>query len=160
MNPKIKKLSELAKIAEKLKKQGKRIVTTNGSFDLMHVGHVYFLRKAKEQGDVLIVGLNSDSSIKKYKSRDRPIIPQEDRSEMMAAMEMVDYVFVFDETTPNRFLSILRPHVHANEASYGEDCVEADVVRKNGGRLYLVPKIKGLSTTQIIKRIIKVYSKE
>ncbi len=161
MHPKIKKLDELVKIVKELKRQGKTIVTTNGSFDIMHACHVYFLRKAKEQGDILIVGLNSDSSIKKYKSKDRPIIPQKYRTEMMAAMEMVDYVFIFNETTPNKFISIIKPDVHANAASYGKECVEAEAVKKAGGRLYLVHEIGGnLSTTKIIKRIMRGYSKE
>lgn len=161
MSDKIKRLGELVKIREELRKKGKKVVTTNGSFDIMHAGHVYFLRLAKKQGDVLIVGLNSDKSIHEYKSKDRPIIPEKHRAEMMAAMEMVDYVFLFDETIPNAYLEKLKPDVHANAASYGKDCVEAELVKRNGGRLFLVPDDKnGLSTTEIIKKIIKVYGKK
>lgn len=159
MNPKIKKFSELVEIVKKLKKEDKKIVTTNGSFDLVHAGHIAFLYKAKEQGDILIVGLNSDSSIKQYKSKDRPIISQKDRAELMAALEMVDYVFIFDETTPVKFISILKPDVHANAAQYGKECIEANAVKEAGGKLYLVPTLVDVSTTKIINKIIKVYGK-
>ncbi|GAG14983.1 unnamed protein product, partial [marine sediment metagenome] len=99
---KIKTFEEIKEIAPKLKSEGKKIVTTNGSFDLLHIGHVKSLQKAKEYGDILIVGLNSDSSIKQYKSKDRPIVGQKERAEMLAALECVDYVVIFDETDPRK----------------------------------------------------------
>jgi rfaE bifunctional protein nucleotidyltransferase chain/domain len=148
-----KTIGELARLSARLARQGKRIVTANGSFDLLHAGHVQFLEEAKAQGDVLIVGLNSDASIRRYKSVHRPIIPQRDRLRMVAALEAVDYVSVFAATTPLRFLTAVRPHVHCNGAEYGRDCVEAPLLRRIGARLHLVPKTRGLSTTQIIERI-------
>ena len=159
MNSKIKTREEINKIAQDLKKQGKTIVTTNGSFDMLHIGHVKFLQEAKEQGDVLIIGLNSDSSVKKYKSPDRPMIQQEYRAEMLAALECVDYITIFDETDPNTFIEGIKPNVHANGVEYGEDCIEAETVKKVGGKLYLIKNFGGFSTTNLIKKIIEIYGK-
>ncbi|MBN1645275.1 adenylyltransferase/cytidyltransferase family protein [Candidatus Woesearchaeota archaeon] len=158
---KIKTKQEIAVICEELRSQGKKIVTTNGSFDILHYGHVFAFNKAKEQGDILIVGLNSDISIKKYKGNDRPIIPQEYRAKLLAALECVDYVVLFDETIPNDFLEKVKPDVHVNEANYGENCIEAPVIKKHGGKLYLFKReIEGVSTTGIIHKILNVYGKK
>ncbi len=158
MNSKIKTINEIKKIAEKLKKEGKKIVTTNGSFDIIHIGHVKFLQEAKKQGDILIVGLNSDVSVKKYKSKDRPIIPQEYRAEMLAAFECVDYVVIMDEAEiAVPLVNAVKPNIHANGAEYGENCIEAEAVKKNGGKLYLIKNFQGFSTTNLIKKIIDVY---
>ena len=137
--------------SERLK--GKKIVTCNGSFDLFHYGHLVFLNYAREQGDVLVVGINSDSSIKKYKSENRPIVPEEQRSQIIAALDIVDYVHIFDETVPMPFIEAVKPDFHANGAEYGEECIEAETVKKNGGKIYLVPRVDGLSTTELIKKI-------
>lgn len=153
MKEKIVNRKEIAKLSEDLKKQGKTVVTLNGSFDLLHAGHLHFLNSAKEQGDILIVGLNSDSSIKKYKSEDRPIIKQDDRASMLAALGMVDHVVIFDETDPVALLEEIKPNVHVNGAEYGEECVEAETVKKNGGRLHLIGRVEGLSTTEIVEKI-------
>jgi rfaE bifunctional protein nucleotidyltransferase chain/domain len=144
---------ELAGLAASLHAQGKTIVTCNGSFDLFHYGHLVFLKEASEQGDVLIVGTNSDSSVKQYKNPNRPMVPQEQRAAILAALEMVDYVHIFDETVPMPFLDVVKPQVHANGEEYGENCIEADTVRKNGGRIHLIKRVPGLSTTDLIKRI-------
>lgn len=160
MNPKIKTLPETVHLVKQLKKEGKTIVTNNGSYDLLHFGHVKSLQEAKQQGDVLIVGINSDSSVKKYKSKDRPIIPQTQRAEMIAALECVDYVFIFEETTPIRFINLLKPHIHTNSANYGENCIEAEAVKQNGGKLYLLQKYESISTSEIIKKILKIYTRE
>lgn len=138
---------------QKLKKEGKKIVSLNGSFDLMHAGHLYILQQAKQQGDVLIVALNSDESIKAYKSKDRPIIDLENRKKMMAACMFVDYVTSFDETTPCQILSQICPDIHVNGAEYGDNCVEKETVESLGGRVYLVDRIPGLSTTEVIKKV-------
>jgi D-glycero-beta-D-manno-heptose 1-phosphate adenylyltransferase len=138
---------------EKVRGQGKSIVSLNGSFDLMHAGHLQIIYEASLQGDVLIVALNSDRSIQAYKSPDRPIIPLEYRLQLMAALEFVDYVTWFDETDPVRLLGEIKPDVHVNGAEYGENCIEADVVKKNGGRIHIVNLVPGLSTTQILKKI-------
>lgn len=150
---KIKSLDEIILITENLKKQGKRIVTTNGSYDIIHSGHVKSLYESKDQGDILIVGLNSDKSIKEYKSKDRPIIGEKDRAEMIAGLGCVNYVFIFDETTPLDFLEKIKPDVHTNGADYGENCIEKPIINKNGGKLYLLKKYDGISTTKIIQKI-------
>ena len=143
----------LADLGCRLRAAGRTIVTCNGSFDLFHFGHLYFLQTARAQGDVLIVGLNSDSSIKQYKDPRRPVVPQDQRWQILAALEIVDYIHIFDETVPMPFLAAVRPHVHVNGAEYGENCIEAETVRAGGGRLVLVPKVAGLSTTELIARI-------
>lgn len=160
MKQKIIDREKISVLAKRLKEEGKKIVTTNGSFDILHAGHAEYLQEAKKQGDVLIVGLNSDSSIKAYKSKDRPIIPQEQRALMLAALQSVDYVVVFDETDPIKLLSEIKPDVHVNGAEYGEDCIEAGIVKKNGGRIHLIPRYNGLSTTQILEKISNSFSQK
>ncbi|MBI3211096.1 MAG: adenylyltransferase/cytidyltransferase family protein [Simkania negevensis] len=140
------------KIAE-LRKQGKKIVTLNGSFDLLHAGHLHMIYEARLQGDCLLMALNSDSSIKQYKSPKRPIIPLEYRLQMIAALGFVDYVTWFEEVDPRKLLAKIKPDVHVNGAEYGEDCIEAEVVKKGGGKLHIVPLITGLSTTKILEKI-------
>lgn len=142
------------KIAE-LRASGKTIATLNGSFDLMHAGHLEMIYQASCQADVLILALNTDRSIQQYKSPLRPIIPLESRLKMMAALEMVDYVTWFDETDPRRILGVIKPNIHVNGAEYGENCIEADVVRANGGKIHIVALVPGLSTSQIIKKIVE-----
>ena len=144
---------QLSNKVESLKAQGLKIATLNGSFDLLHAGHLFMLFEASKVADVLIVALNSDASIQKYKSPDRPIIPLDYRLEMMSAIEFVDYVTWFEETDPRELLSMIRPDVHVNGAEYGENCIEAEVVKKGGGRLHLLPRIPGLATSDIIKKI-------
>jgi len=143
----------LSSISKFLNSKGKKIVTTNGSFDLLHHGHIAFLKEARLQGDVLIVGLNSDSSIRKNKGPHRPLISQEHRAEMLLSLEFVDYVHIFNESTPIPFLNKIKPHIHVNGSEYGEDCIEADTVRKNNGQLYIIKIIKGFSTSALIKKI-------
>lgn len=129
------------------------LATLNGSFDLLHAGHLYILHEAKKQADKLLVALNSDSSIRQYKGPSKPIITLTDRLSMMAALECVDYVTWFDETDPRALLEILRPDVHVNGVEYGPDCIEAPVVRNHGGRVHLVDRIPGLATSAIIAKI-------
>lgn len=154
---KIKTLDELLILREQVKQQGKKVVTTNGSYDIVHAGHIRSLEESKAQGDILMVGINSDSSVKQYKSPDRPIIPEQYRAEMIAGLECVDYVFIFDELNPIDFVNKLKPDVHTNSADYGEDCVEAEAVKNNGGRLHLLKKYEGYSTSLIIDKILQVY---
>lgn len=152
---------ELAKVVAELKKQGKKIVTTNGAFDILHIGHVKALQQTKALGDVLIVGVNSDSSVKQYKSDLRPIVPQEDRAEMLAALACVDYVTIFSETDPRNFLELVKPNIHAKSGDYdAEKMIETPTVRKNGGDVKIIPFIPCKSTTNIIKRICEVYGQE
>jgi rfaE bifunctional protein nucleotidyltransferase chain/domain len=147
--------SKVEEKVEELRAQKKTIATLNGSFDLMHAGHLEMIYQASLQGDILIVALNTDRSIKEYKSPLRPIIPLEFRLQMMAALEMVDFVTWFDETDPRQILARIKPDVHVNGAEYGEHCIEADVVRSHGGRIHIVPLIPGLATSQIIKKILE-----
>lgn len=146
----------LAFFIEFLRSQGKCIATVNGSFDLMHAGHLHILYEGSKQADVLIVALNTDVSIRSYKDPRRPIIPLEYRVEMMAALEFVSYVTWFDETTPCNLLKVICPNVHVNGAEYGADCIEADVVRQGGGRLHLVERVPGLSTSELITKIQEI----
>jgi len=144
---------EASRIADRLRAEGKTILTTNGSFDLLHAGHVRYLREARAQGDVLFVGLNSDASVRGYKGANRPFVGERDRAELLAALEMVDYVVIFDEKEPMRFIEAIRPHVHINGSEYGAECIEAPTVRRLGGRLHLIDRIEGLSTTALARRI-------
>jgi D-beta-D-heptose 7-phosphate kinase/D-beta-D-heptose 1-phosphate adenosyltransferase len=140
----------LSQLAATLRAKGKRIVTTNGSFDLLHNGHLYLLNEARQRGDVLIVGLNSDTSVRSYKGPNRPIVTERRRAEMLLALRMVDYVHIFDEPNPIAFLKELNPDVHVNSAEYGEDCVESATVRRGGGTVHLVNRIPGISTSRLI----------
>lgn len=151
-----KKLIEPAQLEEKvaaIRARQLSIATLNGSFDLLHAGHLYIIHEASKQADRLIVALNSDASIQKYKSPDRPIIPLDYRLEMMAALEFVDFVTWFDETDPRTVLEKIKPDVHVNGAEYGAECVEAETVKTHGGKLHLVDRIPSLATSAIIEKI-------
>lgn len=145
---------DLEKTAAALRKEGKTIATINGSFDLLHPGHLHMLYEASQQADVLIVALNSDASIKKYKSDKRPILTLEHRLQMMSALEFVTYITYFEETDPIDLLKKIRPDVHVNGSEYGENCIEAETVKNGGGRLHIVTLVPGLSTTQLIQKIL------
>ncbi len=143
--------SALAQLAATLRAKGKRLVTINGSFDILHNGHLHILNEAHRQGDVLIVGLNSDRSVASYKGPGRPIVPERRRAEMLLALRMVDYVHVFDELDPIAFLKELNPDVHVNGSEYGEDCIESDTVKRGGGRIHVVDRLPGLSTSNLVE---------
>lgn len=140
----------------KIRAEGFSIATINGSFDLLHAGHLEILYQASLQADVLIVGLNTDESIQAYKSPLRPIVPLEYRKQMMAALEFVDYVTWFAETDPRAMLRKIRPDVHVNGAEYGENCIEAETVKEAGGRIHIVSLVPGLSTSALVKKIVHV----
>jgi rfaE bifunctional protein nucleotidyltransferase chain/domain len=149
---KIKGQEELRHIVEGLKKQGKRIVFTNGCFDLLHQGHVLYLEEARAKGDCLIVGVNSDSSIKEIKGADKPIVPQQGRMTVLAALEAVDYVTAFDEPDPLVVISELRPHILVKGGDWSHDeVVGRDLVEQT----ILVPFIEGASTSAIIETILR-----
>jgi D-glycero-beta-D-manno-heptose 1-phosphate adenylyltransferase len=147
--------SSLDEKIKELRQNNRTIATLNGSFDLMHAGHLEMIYQASLQADVLIVALNTDRSIKEYKNPLRPIIPLEYRLSMMAALEMVDFATWFDETDPRQILSRIKPDVHVNGAEYGENCIEAETVRQHGGKIHIVSLVPGLSTSQIIKKIVE-----
>jgi rfaE bifunctional protein nucleotidyltransferase chain/domain len=151
---KLKTLDELIKIAAQARRNGKSVVFTNGCFDLLHRGHVHVLRQAKAAGDLLIVAINSDQSVKAIKGPTRPVAAEMDRLELIAAMEMVDYVILFDEPDPSKLITAIKPNVLAKGGDWGADgVVGADIVEREGGRVVLVPYLKGYSTSEIIERI-------
>jgi D-beta-D-heptose 7-phosphate kinase/D-beta-D-heptose 1-phosphate adenosyltransferase len=151
---KILKRDALARLADEAKRCGKRVVMTNGCFDLLHVGHLHLLREAKRRGDILIVALNNDRSVKAIKGPGRPILPESERSELIAALEMVDYVTLFDETDPKAVVEAIRPHVLVKGGDWEvNEIMGADIVKSEGGEVAVVPYLKGYSTTELIERI-------
>jgi rfaE bifunctional protein nucleotidyltransferase chain/domain len=151
---KLKNLEDLKVIAADARSKGRSVVFTNGCFDLLHRGHVHVLREAKACGDLLITGINSDKSVKKIKGPARPVLPEADRSELLASLEMVDYVVLFDEPDPYELIWALRPNVLVKGGDWSEaKIVGADLVEEAGGRVVVIPYIKGFSTTEIIERI-------
>jgi rfaE bifunctional protein nucleotidyltransferase chain/domain len=155
---KIKDLDEIARIADRLRREGRTVVTNNGSYDLLHIGHVISLFEAARQGDVLIVGVNSDISVRAYKGPSRPIVPQQARVRMIAALPCVDYVTTFDEPVCIPFVQRVRPDVHTNGAEYGKDCIERQVVERFGGRIHLLPMVEGFHSSDLIRRILEAGS--
>jgi D-beta-D-heptose 7-phosphate kinase/D-beta-D-heptose 1-phosphate adenosyltransferase len=154
VSDKLKTLDELIKIAAQARRNGKSVVFTNGCFDLLHRGHVHVLRQAKAAGDLLVVAINSDQSVKAIKGPTRPVAAEMDRLELIAAMEMVDYVILFDEPDPSKLITAIKPNVLAKGGDWGADgVVGADIVEREGGRVVLVPYLKGYSTSEIIERI-------
>lgn len=153
---KVLELPALTTHVRYLRRQGKTVVFANGCFDLLHVGHVALLERAKQLGDVLIVAINSDRSARKLKGPSRPLLAQADRATMLAALESVDYVTVFDEPTPYRFISTLEPDVLIKGADWSAgEIVGSDVVKRRGGRVVRVPLVSGFSTTQLAQRIAR-----
>jgi rfaE bifunctional protein nucleotidyltransferase chain/domain len=153
---KIKSRNSLARIISSLQKRGKKVVFTNGCFDLLHYGHAKYLEAARSKGQALAVGINSDASVKKLKGRNRPIVPQNYRAKMVAALEAVDFVVIFSEETPLALIKALKPDILVKGGDWKEqDIVGADFVKSRKGRVYSVKFIKGFSTTDIIKKIGK-----
>lgn len=151
---KLKNLDELRGITAKARNSGQKVVFTNGCFDLLHRGHVHVLRAAKACGDLLIVAINTDASVRALKGPTRPILPEMDRAELIAAMEMVDYIVLFDEPDPQKLIAALRPDVLAKGGDWkAEEIIGSDIVQGNGGRVVVIPYLKGFSTTEIIERI-------
>jgi rfaE bifunctional protein nucleotidyltransferase chain/domain len=157
---KLRTLSELRKILAAEKARGKTVVLANGCFDLFHVGHIRYLREAKERGDILVVALNSDSSVRRLKGAGRPILPQKDRAEILTAFPFVDYVTIFSEPNVEKILLALQPAYHVKGSDYTEETVpERNAVKKYGGRVAIVggPKIR--NTSQIIREIAALLNK-
>lgn len=143
-------------VIDRIHGKGKRIVFTNGCFDILHIGHITYLRKARQFGDVLIVGINSDASVKRLKGDDRPVNNLSDRAEMLAAMDFVDYVIPFEEDTPKKLIDQVRPDVLVKGGDYSPDnIVGADTVIQHGGKVEVIPFVDGHSTSAIIKKIQK-----
>ena len=155
---KITPRSELKATVKRLKREGKKVVFTNGCFDILHAGHTRYLREARKLGDVLILALNSDSSVRSIKGPMRPIVPEAERAEVVASLDSVDYVTVFDELTPLELIEYLRPDVIVKGGDWADkDIVGAESVRKWGGRVAIMPEIEGASTTNIIDKVLQVY---
>lgn len=151
---KVKSLAATEAFVRSEKRKGKKIVTTNGCFDILHVGHIRSLMAAKALGDVLVVGINSDASVRALKGKDRPMVPERERAEIIAALEPVDAVFIFKEKDPRKWLAKLKPDIHAkgNDRNMDE-IIEKDVVERGGGKIVLLPLQSKQSTTNLIKKI-------
>lgn len=154
ISDKILALNQLAERRKELAGEGKRVVFTNGCFDILHRGHVEYLQSAAALGDVLIIGLNNDASVRRIKTADRPIVHEEDRAFLLAALEIVDYVTLFSEDTPLGLIETLLPDVLVKGGDYTRDTiVGADAVEAAGGKVAVIPLTPGRSTTGIVERI-------
>jgi rfaE bifunctional protein nucleotidyltransferase chain/domain len=141
-----------------LRKEGKKIAFTNGCFDILHVGHIRYLREARKTADVLVLALNSDSSVQSIKGEKRPLVCEEERAEIMAALEFIDFVTIFPELTPLELINYLKPDILIKGGDWPENkVVGRDDVKKWGGRVMLIPEVTGKSTTNIVEKIKKVY---
>lgn len=158
-NSKIKHIDVLSALIAAEKNRGKQVVFTNGCFDLLHAGHVKYLQKARALGDLLVLGLNSDASVRRLKGEKRPLIDEEERAHLLAALDCIDYVVIFEEDTPLELITALKPHILAKGGDYTADkVVGKDVVEAYGGRVELVSFVDGKSTTNIIERILERYT--
>ena len=150
----------LKREVERRRGEGQKIAFTNGCFDILHVGHVRYLREARETGDFLILALNSDASVRAIKGDKRPLVPQGERAEVVASLEAVDYVTLFDETTPLKLIEWLRPDCLVKGGDWREEeVVGGDAVRSWGGRVILIPVVEGASTTNIVEKVLDTYRK-
>jgi rfaE bifunctional protein nucleotidyltransferase chain/domain len=158
---KIVNLDQLVRIRKRAKRNHQKVVFTNGCFDILHRGHIEYLKRAKGFGDLLIVGLNSDSSVKKIKGEKRPIMPQEDRAEILASLGMTDYVCIFEEETPQKIICALIPDVLVKGGDYKKKkIVGKEVVESFGGKVFAIKEVRGKSTKNIIQKIIARYGEK
>ena len=156
----MKARKDLVKIVKDLKAKGKRIVFTNGCFDILHIGHVRYLEDAKARGDVLVVGVNSDASVRKLKGPKRPILPEEERAEILSGLGCVDYVTLFEERDPLKLITSLQPNVLAKGGDWTkEQIVGREVVERSGGEVAIIPFVEKASTSNVIGTILKRYEK-
>ncbi len=157
----VKKILEIEDIVQKantLRRSGKRLVFTNGCFDILHVGHIRYLAAARSKGDVLVVGLNSDESVKIIKDEHRPIMNQEQRAEILAGLWCVDYITIFNESDPLKLIKVIMPDILVKGADWREqDIIGADVVKAGGGEVVRISVVPDISTSRIIERIVKRY---
>ena len=158
MISKIVEVKELINRIDPLRRSGKQVVFTNGCFDIMHAGHVRYLAAARSEGEILIVGINSDKSVKSIKGKNRPIMPQDQRAEVLAGLWCVDYIVFFDEPDPLRLIQAIKPDVLVKGEDWDEDkIIGTDSVKADGGRVVRVAVVPDISTSMIIERIIKQY---
>ena len=154
MISKLKSALPLSRILERSRSKGRKIVFTNGCFDILHPGHVSYLKRASDMGDILVVGLNSDSSVRAIKGRERPINKERDRAYVLSALSFVDYVTIFGEDTPERIIKKLKPDVLVKGGDWkAKDIVGGDFVRSRGGRVASIKFLKGYSTSSLIKKL-------
>lgn len=157
-NQKIYQRNKLASILQQTRTDGAVVVTTNGCFDVLHLGHLRYLQAARQLGDLLVVAVNSDTSVRQLKGENRPLVPEEERAEMLAGLECVDYVVIFPELTPIDLLSELKPNLHVKGGDYKlEQLIERDVVEANGGEVIVGLNVPGKSTTNLIEVICERY---
>ncbi len=159
-NPKILTIEQMRAERDKLVAQGKHLVFTNGCFDILHRGHVTYLTFARNQGDALVVGVNTDASVKENKGDDRPINSEEDRAFVLGSLRAVDYVVLFGDKEPRDIIAKILPHVLVKGRDWAHYVSGRDVVEANGGRVVLADMVEGRSTTSTIQRILQVYGKE
>jgi rfaE bifunctional protein nucleotidyltransferase chain/domain len=155
---KILEREALRKKLEELRNKGRKIAFTNGCFDILHVGHVSYLREAKKTADVLVLALNSDSSVRSLKGEEKPLIPENERAEILAALEFIDFVTIFEELTPLELINYLKPDILIKGGDWPEEkVVGREEVKKWGGRVAIIPEVEGKSTTNIVEKIKKLY---
>ena len=143
---------------EALRKKGKKIAFTNGCFDILHVGHVRYLREAKKTADVLVLALNSDSSVRSIKGEKRPLVSEQERAEVLAALEFIDFVTIFPELTPLELINYLKPDVLIKGGDWPEEkVVGREEIKKWGGKVAIIPEVEGKSTTNVVEKIRKLY---
>ena len=160
MRSKILKLSDLIKVLKSLREAGKRIVFTNGCFDILHVGHVRYLAAARSKGDALVLGLNSDASVKSIKPENRPIMSQDQRAEVLAGLTCVDYITIFDEPDALALIKTIKPDVLIKGADWKEaEIIGSDVVKSYGGKVVRIEFVPSISTSRIIQKILELYGK-
>ena len=158
MGNKILEREVLRKTVQSLKKAGKKIAFTNGCFELIHVGHVQYLQAARAEGDILVVGVNSDHSVRQIKGPRRPVVPENERAEVLASLACVDFVSLFDEPDPLEIIRSLLPDVLVKGADWAKDAIVGrDIVEAHGGRVVRIPLTQGASTTSIIDKILDSY---
>jgi glycerol-3-phosphate cytidylyltransferase len=153
-------LKKLKPIIHNLKKEGKKIVFTNGCFDILHIGHVIYLQEAKKLGDILIVGVNNDKSVELLKGKNHPINPEAERAQIIAALKSVDYSLIFNETNPQSLIKQIKPDIHVKGGDYSlEEIPESKIIEAIGGKTVILKEIKEKSTSNVIKKILKYYDK-
>ncbi len=156
MSSKIILRGEVSQLGERLRREGRRVAFANGCFDLLHVGHIRYLQAAKQQADVLVVGVNGDRAVRALKGPGRPVLPAQARAELVAALESCDYVVIFDDLNAEAVLRDLRPHVHCKGTDYSADTVpERAVVESFGGTVRIVGDVKSHSTRTMLKEIVR-----
>jgi D-beta-D-heptose 7-phosphate kinase/D-beta-D-heptose 1-phosphate adenosyltransferase len=143
---------------EELRQKGKKIAFTNGCFDILHAGHIRYLREAKKTADVLVLALNSDSSVRAIKGEKRPLMSEEERAEILAALEFIDFVTIFQELTPLELINYLKPDILIKGGDWPEEqVIGREEIKKWGGRVAIIPEVEGKSTTNIVEKIKKLY---